>query len=242
MNQTNKMRKTEHHTVIIVGGGPAGLPIAAVLGGWHPYYRESHIFSQRYPEFATLLGTRKSTLLELDFSKLARNGIPPIDLFHLLHYPRRIFQELSQIALEFRQKDPIDYPLITQEEVGGLWNNAPENLLTLSPGQWMEFAFYPFAQYVQEQSINLSVNDLICKRDLIRYYHQSPKRFDLVNHIHTHEKVMRIEPHEQGFHLTSQDVGTQTIHQYTCKYLIYADFNPFGFLPNNNSSALGSIT
>lgn len=222
MDQINKTHKIEHHTVIIVGGGPAGLPIAAVLGGWHPYYRESAIFSQRYPELAAYLSPYRSTLLGLDFAKLGDNGIPPIDLFHLLHHPRRIFQELSQIALEFRQEDPIDYLLITQEEVGGLWNNAPENLLTLSPGQWMEFAFYPLAQYIQEQSVNLSVNDLICKRDLIRYYHQIPGRFDLINHIHTHEKVVRIEPHERGFHLTSRDVGTQTVHQYTCKYLVYA--------------------
>ena len=47
MDQINKTHKIEHHTVIIVGGGPAGLPIAAVLGGWHPYYRESAIFSHR---------------------------------------------------------------------------------------------------------------------------------------------------------------------------------------------------
>ena len=98
MDQINKTHKIEHRTVIIVGGGPAGLPIAAVLGGWHPYYRESRIFSQRYPQLAASLSTHKSTLLELDFSKLADNGIPPIDLFHLLHHPRRIFQELSQIA------------------------------------------------------------------------------------------------------------------------------------------------
>ena len=211
-----------HHTVIIVGGGPAGLALAAVLGGWHPYFRASRMFSLRYPQLAEGLHPIKETLLGLNFKVLEGNGILPVDFFRLLHHPRQLYEEPSQIALEFRDEESIDYLLITQEEVGGLWNNVPQNLLTLSPGQWMEFAFYPLAQHVAEQGIDLNVNDLIIKRDLINYYHRIPDRFGQTDRIHTHEKVTRIEPHDQGFLLTSQDIDTETAHQYTCKYLIYA--------------------
>ena len=215
------MPNIEHHTVIIVGGGPAGLPLAVVLGGWHPYFRGSGMFSLRYPQLAAGLQQIKGTLLGLDFKTLSRN-VPPIDLFRLLHHPRQLFEELAQIAMEFRQETPIDYLLITQEEVGGLWNNVPQNLLTLSPGQWMEFPFYPLAQHIEEQGIDLNVNDLIIKGDLLRYYHSIPARFGQADRIHTGEKVVRIEPHERGFLVTSRDLGTETTHQYTAKYLVCA--------------------
>lgn len=216
------MPSPEHHTVIIVGGGPAGLPLAVVLGGWHPYYRGGDLFRQRYPQFDTFLSRIDHTLLGLDFQALVQAGVQPVELFRLLHHPGLKFRGLEEIALEFRRADPIDYLLITQEEVGGLWNNVPQNLLTLSPGQWMEFAFYPLAQHIQEQRIDLDVNALIVKRDLLNYYRRTPGRFDQTDRIHTHEKVIQIQPHEKGFLLTGQDVGEGTTHRYTCKYLVYA--------------------
>ena len=212
----------EHHQVIIVGGGPGGLPLAVVLGGLHPYYRSSRIFVERYRPLADYLSQVQGTLLGLDFKELARANLAPVDLFHLLHHSQQLFEELGQIAMEFRQQEPLDYLLITQEEVGGLWNNAPQNLLTLSPGQWMEFAFYPLAQHVQEEGICLDVNELIVKHRLIDYYHRVPARFHQEQHIHTYEKVTCIQPHEKGFMVTSRDVGTETTHRYTCKYLVYA--------------------
>ncbi len=216
------MSVPEHHTVIIVGGGPGGLPLAVVLGGWRPYYCGGDLFRHRYPQLDAYLSRIDHTLLGLEFRSVVNAGIQPVDLFRLLHHPGLKFRGVDEIALEFRRADPIDCLLITQEEVGGLWNNVPENLLTLSPGQWMEFAFYPLAQHIKEQGIDLDVNELIVKRDLINYYHRVPGRFEQTGRIHTHEKVVRIEPHDLGFHLTTHDLGVETAHRYTCKYLIYA--------------------
>jgi cation diffusion facilitator CzcD-associated flavoprotein CzcO len=236
----------EHRTAIVVGGGPAGLPLAAVLGGWHPFYRESAMLRQRYPQIAQLLGPHRESLLQLPFEDLLQAGIQPADLFRLLHHPRQLFEGLEQIAMEFRQTEPIDCLLLTQEEVGGLWNNVPENLLTLSPGQWMEFAFYPLAQHAAETGDSYDVNELIIKRRLVDYYHRVPDRFGVEDRIHRWTRVTRVEPHEEGFLVTAVDVSDwkekdpaalrrpafpQTadaveqdhpVRQYTCKYLVWA--------------------
>ncbi|NKB70378.1 MAG: hypothetical protein GKR89_25180 [Candidatus Latescibacteria bacterium] len=213
----------EHRTVIIVGGGPAGLPLGPVLGGYHPHFSESPVLRQRYPQLADYLAGVDGSLLGMDMGTLVQQGVQPVDLFRILHHPRQKYVSPDQLALDFRPAEPLDYLLITQEEVGGLWNNVPENLLTLSPGQWMEFAFYPLAQHVAEQQVDMAdVNDLIIKRHLIDYYHQIPIRFEQQQHIHINERVTRIQPHERGFLLTSQNVGTDTTHQYTCTYLVYA--------------------
>lgn len=235
-----------HHTVLVVGGGPAGLPLAAVLGGWHPYYRESPVLRSRYAQLADSLGRQPGSLLELDFGDLVRSGIAPVDLFRVLHHPRQLYTDPEQIALEFRRTEPLDCLLLTQEEVGGLWNNVPEQLLTLSPGQWMEFAFYPLAQHAQETGDDYDVNELIIKRRIVDYYHRVPERFDVEDCIHTWERVTRIEPHEEGFLVTAADVSSwrdrdpvqlrrpafpqsrdaveesHPLRQYTCRYLVYA--------------------
>ena len=235
----------EHHSVVIVGGGPAGLALSVVLGGWHPHYSESPVLRQRYPQIADFLTARTDRLLKLRMQDLVQANLPPVDLFRMLHHPRQMFVDLEQIGMDFRRTNPVDYLLITQEEVGGLWNNAPRNLLTLSPAHWMEFAFHPLARYAQETGKTFGLNDLIKKTDLIDYYHCIPERFGQVDRTRTHERVTRIEPDEKGFRITTRDVSacvaTTTrrtgqapvpqpgddfeqlaARQYTCKYVVYA--------------------
>lgn len=212
----------EHRTVIIIGGGPAGLPLGAVLNGWHPHYRGSEVMRQRYGQLDGYLGQFDGSLLGLDFRQILQVGLQPVDLFRLLHHPRQKFEDLSQIAMDFRPGPAVDWLLITREEVGGLWNTAPRNLLTLSPGQWMEFAFYPLALYAREQGIDLDVNALILKTRLIDYYHRVPGRFELADRIHTHEEAVGIRPHEKGFLVETRQVKGGGVQRYTCKYLVYA--------------------
>lgn len=216
------MPTPEHHTAIIIGGGPAGLPLAVVLGGWQPHYKDTQLFRDRYTQIHEFLNSVEGSLLGVDFRSLVHAGISPADLFRLLHHPSRKFHSLDEIGMSFRKGKTLDVLLITQEEVGGLWNNVPENMPTLSPGQWMEFAFYPLARHAQEKDLSLDVNDLIIKRNLVDYYHTVPERFEIQDRIHTGERVNRVEPHDLGFLVSSQDVVTETKHSYTCKYLIYA--------------------
>lgn len=124
--------------------------------------------------------------------------------------------------MEFRRQEGVDVLLLTREEVGGLWNNAPRNLLTLSPGQWMEFAFYPLAQHADETGFDIDVNALIKKTDLIEYYHRIPARFDVEDHVRTWQDVYSVSPHDRGFKVCARDVKTGEESVYTCTYLVYA--------------------
>ena len=89
----------EHHTVIIVGGGPAGRALTAVLGGWHPWFRSSEIFRMRYAQLEGYLKQGNGSLLELDFQTLSQAGVPPVDLFRLLHHPSQQFYELDGLTI-----------------------------------------------------------------------------------------------------------------------------------------------
>jgi thioredoxin reductase len=212
----------EHHKVIIVGGGPAGLPLAVVLGGQWPYYKGGSLFESRYPQLHEFLSPTQNSLLALDFESVHDQGIAPADLFRVLHHPGKKYRGIEEIAYTFREHDPVDYLLITREEVGGLWNNVPKNLLTLSPGQWMEFGFYPLAQWADENGIDLDVNDLIIKHKLVEYYHSVPERFGQTDRIRTHTNVTSVEPEGDGFRVSAVDLSSGDTYQLTSDYVVYA--------------------
>lgn len=216
------MSTPEHHKVIIVGGGPAGLPLAVVLGGHWPYYKGGDLFRSRYAQLDEYLSPHDDTLLSLDFQAVQERGISPADLFRTLHHPGQKFRGIDEISYTFRRHDPIEYLLLTRENVGGLWNNVPKNLLTLSPGQWMEFGFYPLRQWADEKGIDLEVNDLIIKHRLVEYYHSIPERFGQTDRIKTFQNVTSIEPEGDYFSIRTEDLNTGAVNRYTSDYLVYA--------------------
>ena len=85
------------------------MPLAVVLGGWHPFYRDSRIFESRYAPLAGYLQQCDDNLLVLDMQALVRGGLKPVDLFRSLYHPlQRVCGGLDQVAMEFRRAAPLD--------------------------------------------------------------------------------------------------------------------------------------
>jgi cation diffusion facilitator CzcD-associated flavoprotein CzcO len=168
-----------------------------------------------------LLAAHPGTLLGLDFRKVASQWLRPVELFNLLHRPSDRALPPERMGMQFRRGTPIDCLLLSREPVGGLWNNVPRNLLTLSPAHWMELAFYPMVRWAAEQGRALDPEALIVKRDLVDYYHSIPERFGFSHAVRSDITVTRVQPDPTGFRLTTQTAAGRE-QSYRCRYLVYA--------------------
>ncbi|HUE76263.1 MAG TPA: NAD(P)-binding domain-containing protein, partial [Chloroflexota bacterium] len=212
----------EYHTAIIVGGGPGGLGLAPLLGGVYPYYRPSPLYARRYPIWSERLARFDTTMYGLNFRAMVEEGLKPVDFFRSLHHPTSRFQGSDDLAMQFRSGPGIDFLLLSREDVGGIWINAPDELLALSPGHWMEFAYYPLRQFAEETGRSIDENALISRRELVTYYQMISERFGIADRVRTGVNVEQIAGCDEGFLLSTRDVSSGTVTCYLCKYLIYA--------------------
>jgi thioredoxin reductase len=218
----SRFADVESHTAIIVGGGPGGLGVAPLLGGLYPYYRPSRLYTQRYPVWGERLSRFDTTLYALNFRAMVEEGLKPVDFFRSLHHPTSRFHSPDDLAMEFRSGPGIDFLLLSREEVGGIWINAPDELLALSPGHWMEFAYYPLRQFAEDTGRSIDENALIPRRDLVAYYQAIPDRFGIADRVRTGVNVEQIAGCGGDFLLSARDVSSDTVTRYACKYLVYA--------------------
>ena len=212
--------EAEHHETLIIGGGPAGLPLLVVLaGGVWPRYRRCPRLEAAAPDLARRLAALPGPLTELDLEQVAR-VVRPVDLFNLLHRPENGPSPPERMGMDFIQGARHDALLLTRGNVGGLWNDVPRRLLTLSPAHWMEFAFHPLTVWARENGRDLDPEALIIKQDLIDYYHSIPERFGVSDAVVTNCDVERIEPDPAGFRVTTSRDGRPRC--FTSRRLVYA--------------------
>jgi len=216
-------RTIERHAVIILGGGPGGLGIAALLAGWRPRLVPgfpSHGFP---PPIAKLLHAHSPDLLSADFRPLVEAGMNPGDLFRALHHPGNSYGKGAS-GMAFRKTQPVDFVLVTNEEVGGLWNNVPRNQLTLSPGRWMEMAPHPVASFARDSGRAIVPEDLIRKNDLVPYYHSIPGKLGFADRVRSGVHISAISPGEKGrgFLLLGKRSGDGPELRFASDFLVFA--------------------
>ena len=97
----------KHHSVIVVGGGPGGLGVSALLNGWFPYLIDGSISQVFGPKIASQLTGTSDDLFSLDMNVLVEAGITPLDLFRTLHHPSNDYRGRASRILGFRKKQSI---------------------------------------------------------------------------------------------------------------------------------------
>jgi len=212
----------QHHSVIVIGAGPGGLGIGALLEGWRP-----HLMGEVPPRFAAYgvgkhLRDHGEELLTVDMEQMVGAGIKPFDLFRILHHPTNEYYGSGNAVLGFHKVDPIDWLMISDSLPGGLWNDVPRKQLTLSPGHWMELAPFRLDAFFKETGLDIDPNALIEKKHLVPYYHWFAEKAGLSPRGLFGYTVTRVGRSEAGgFSVSVSENATENTLEYTSDFIVF---------------------
>ena len=213
----------KHHSVIIAGGGPGGLGVAATLEGWHPRFEGNYKFPSY--EVQGLARQHEQNPLAYDLHDLLERGHRPIEFFRMRHHPEQDALPIDDWTLKFIKKDRVDWLMLTTDGPGGLWNKVPREQMTLGPAHWMELSHYPINKFFEETGRDRDLNALVHRDDLIPYYGAYTEELGLDDHIRTGIKIMNVEPAgddiDARFIVQSLDEDTGNTTMYSCDYLVF---------------------
>lgn len=213
----------EHHSVIIAGGGPGGLGVAATLEGWHPRFQGDYKFPSN--DVQSIARQHEQYPLALDPHELLERGHRPIEFFRMRHHPVQDALPLCDWTLKFTKQERADWMMLTTDGPGGLWNNVPTEQMTLGPAHWMELAHYPISKFYEQTGRDRDLNALVHRNDLVPYYQAYADELGLDDHIRTGVKVTNIEPAGDDinarFVVESVDESTGIANKYSCDFIVF---------------------
>ena len=213
----------QHHSVIIAGGGPGGLGVAATLEGWHPRFEGEYEFPS--PEVQQFARKHEQNPLALDPHELLKRGHRPIEFFRMRHHPIQDALPLDEWTLKFTKNTRTDWLMLTTDGPGGLWNNTPKEQMTLGPAHWMELAHYPIGKFYQQTGRDRDINALVHRNDLIPYYQAFAEELGLNDHIRSGMQVTNVLPPDDHIdarfivEAVNQATGEET--KYSCDYVVF---------------------
>lgn len=136
---------------VVIGNGPSGLLLSALLGGHTPVVR----LDRQHPDVAFDArlhsaapqrsgGEEAVPLWDFDVRALAcglegRTSSELGVLLDMLHMPgaERGLESPQLLELRHQEQNAVRHIVLGPPEVGGLWRQVPGEWLTLSPGSWM---------------------------------------------------------------------------------------------------------
>jgi len=209
--------------VIITGGGPGSLGVAATLEGWHPRFEGDYEFpSSEVQNFAR---AHEQNPLAFDPHEMLERGHRPIEFYRMRHHPIEEALPLEEWTLKFTKNKRIDWLMLTTDGPGGLWNNTPKEQMTLGPAHWMELAHYPIAKFYENTGRDRDLNALVHRNDLVSYYRDFAEELGLNDHIRSGVKVTDISPagedNEGRFIVKGLNQLTDEETKYSCDYIVF---------------------
>lgn len=209
--------------MIIAGGGPGGLGVAATLEGWHPYFEGDYEFPSK--EVQQLARQNEANPLAFDPHELLELGHRPIEFYRMRHHPIQDAVPLDEWTLKFTKNERADWLMLTTDAPGGLWNNVPKEQMTLGPAHWMELAHYPIGKFYKQTGRDRDLDALVHRDDLIAYYQAYTEELGLSDHIRAGVKVTNISPAgdsvDARFLVESIDQSTGQTATYSCDHVVF---------------------
>jgi len=213
----------EHHSVIIAGGGPGGLGVAATLEGWHPRFEGDYEFPS--DEVQAFAKQNEANPLAFDPHELLERGHRPIEFYRMRHHPIQDAVPLDEWSLKFTKQQRADWIMLSTDGPGGLWNNVPKEQMTLGPAHWMELAHYPIGKFYEQTGRDRDLNSLVHRDDLVPYYQAFTEELGLNDHIKSGVKVTSIAPVgddiDARFVVETADQSNGTTAKYSCDYVVF---------------------
>jgi len=213
----------QHHSVIIAGGGPGGLGVAATLEGWHPRFEGDYNFPAQ--EVQGIARANGENPLAFDPHELLERGHRPIEFYRMRHHPIQDALPLDKWTLKFSKQERADWLMLTTDGPGGLWNNVPTEQMTLGPAHWMELAHYPIGKFYEQTGRKRDLNALVHRDDLVPYYQAYAEELGLNEHIKSGMKVTSIVPANDDidarFIVEAINQTTGSTSTYSCDYVVF---------------------
>jgi thioredoxin reductase len=177
---------------LVVGNGPAGISVSLALSGWWPAYRGTH----PDPDLHARLSAGETPLLERDLAALCENlsgrGKNPVGtLFDALLHPGADAGRPGAgcLALERREARAVPHVVLGSGPPGGSWHRMPPDMLSLSPGFWMELPGWTLFEWARSRSRWLDPGARVPRAQVAAYYRDYVAHMGLASNFVTGVKV-----------------------------------------------------
>uniref|UniRef100_A0A915NDE4 Uncharacterized protein n=1 Tax=Meloidogyne javanica TaxID=6303 RepID=A0A915NDE4_MELJA len=158
---------------VIVGNGPAGISLSAMLAGWHPFYNNSnpHPNPQIHAQFSS---TENQSLLFQDLNSAATllitsehstSNLTPFGCLYDSLVRPSFFNDLqnenennsnkSSIIWRQIQNNSVPHIVLGDTQIGGSWTGFEDEIKAVSISNWMDLPGYSLAEdFLGDPSLN----------------------------------------------------------------------------------------